>query len=130
MNYILFIIVVIFFLWIFIVLKYLKKKKLDKSDKKEILKFFSIIKNKKSSKEKIIDYDKLYHRILLKLGFKWSFWEILKSEPRVIENLNQIWELHKLRNNLVHSFDNISEKFLNKKAEEYEKIIRNLLKII
>jgi uncharacterized protein YutE (UPF0331/DUF86 family) len=54
----------------------------------------------------------------------------LKSEPRVISNINRIWELHKLRNKLVHNFDLISDDILKRKALEYEKSISELLKII
>jgi hypothetical protein len=54
----------------------------------------------------------------------------LKSEPKVILNINKIWELHKLRNQLVHNFDLISNDILKKKALEYEKNISELLKII
>jgi ABC-type phosphate/phosphonate transport system substrate-binding protein len=44
-----------------------KKKKLTANQKKEITKFFNNIKKAKSNKEKIIDFDKLYHKILIEL---------------------------------------------------------------
>jgi hypothetical protein len=44
-----------------------KKKKLTAIQKKEITKFFNNIKKAKSNKEKIIDFDKLYHKILIEL---------------------------------------------------------------
>jgi len=130
MYYILAIILFIVILWIFLILKFSKSKKLNSGTKKQILKNFNIIKQSKSNKEKIIDFDKLYHKVLLSLGYSWSFWEILKSNPKVISDINSIWEIHKLRNQLVHSFDDISESFLEKKAKEYERIINNLLKKI
>ena len=119
--------VFIIFLGVFLFFKFRKKSKLNISDKKEILRNFKNIKSLKSSKEKIVDFDKLYHLILKKLWYKWSFWEILKSEPKHIKNLNKIWELHKLRNELVHSFSDISEKKMDIKVNEYEKEIERFL---
>ena len=107
-----------------------KKKKLTSSQKKEIITFFNKIKKFRSNKEKIIDFDKLYHRILKDLWYKWSFGEILKKEPKEILNLNKIWELHKLRNNLVHQFNWEKEDFLEKKSKEYIKEIQKILKNI
>ena len=57
-------IVSIFSWWISLVLKYSKKKKLSEKDKKELKILFKKIKNLPSDKEKIVDYDKLYHQIL------------------------------------------------------------------
>lgn len=118
---------VLVFLWVFIfaisvVIKYSIKKKLSKKDKKELKKIFKEIKTKKSNKEKIIDYDKLYHKILKKFGYNWTFWEILKKEPNEVWDLNKVWELHKLRNKLVHDFDDL-DLSLEKKSKEYEKQI-------
>jgi len=107
-----------------------KKKKLYSNQKKEIIKLFNRIKKSSSNKEKIIDFDKLYHKVLLDLWYKWTFWEILKKEPKEILNLNKIWELHKLRNNLVHQFEAKEEFFLEKKVKEYIKEINLILKNI
>ena len=128
MEYIFLGIIIFAIIIIFIFRK--KKKKLDAGSKKEIIKFFNKIKKSSSNKEKIIDFDKLYHRILLDLWYKWSFWNILKKERKEIINLNKIWELHKLRNNLVHSFDWTKEDFLEKKVKEYIKEINLILKNI
>ena len=105
-----------------------KKKKLSANSKKEIIRFFNKIKKNSSNKEKIIDFDKLYHKILQELWYSWSFWNILKKEPKEILNLNKIWELHKLRNNLVHSFNWEKDDFLEKKQKEYIKEINLILK--
>jgi hypothetical protein len=130
MNYLLIFILVVFIFWIFLMLKFSKNKKLWSQIKKELEKNFKYIKSSTSSKERVTDFDKLYHKILLKLWYNWTFWEILKSEPKVISNINKIWELHKLRNKLVHDFDFISDNILRKKALEYEKSISELLKRI
>jgi len=127
----------IYIIWIIIFLALIilfifrnKKKKLTTSQKKEISRFFNKIKKSKSNKEKIIDFDKLFHKILIELWYKWSFWEILKKEPKEVINLNKIWELHKLRNNLVHQFNNEKDNFLEKKVKEYIKEINIFLKNI
>jgi cbb3-type cytochrome oxidase subunit 3 len=44
-----------------------KKKKLTANQKKNIINHFNNIKKSKSNKEKIVDFDKLYHKILLEL---------------------------------------------------------------
>ena len=122
--------IIIFFVLAIIILFIFrnKKKKLSANSKKEILRFFNEIKKSSSNKGKIIDFDKLYHKILLDLWYKWSFWNILKKEPKEILNLNKIWELHKLRNNLVHSFNWEKEDLLEKKQKEYIKEINLILK--
>ena len=127
MYYILVLVVVIIIFGVFMILKFSKSKKLNSYVKKELSKNFKHIKTSNSSKERIVDFDKLYHKILIKLWYNWTFWEILKSKPKVISNLNTIWELHKLRNKLVHDFDLVSENILKKNALEYEKIISELL---
>lgn len=112
--------------WFTIIAKY-SKQSLSKEDRKNFKKKFLEIKKLKSDREKIIFYDKLYHQIFLKLGYKWTFWDILKQKPIQIENLNKIWELHKIRNNLVHEFDEEIEKNLDKKVKEYEYQIEFIL---
>lgn len=80
-----------------------------------------------SSKEKFITYDKLYHNILKETGYRWSFWEILKKKPSVINDINKIWELHKLRNKLVHDMDSIDEQKLSRQSINYKDEIFELL---
>lgn len=107
-----------------------RKKKLDKKDFKLYQKRLLSISRNPNLKERIIDYDKLYHNILLELWFKWTFWEILKIKPDIIDNLDEVWKLHKLRNKLVHDFDLVEEKILIKSSNDYKKSIENLLKNI
>ena len=114
--------------WIFLVIKYSKKKTL--SSEKVIL-FTKLLKrnmHQVSPKAKLIDYDKLYHKILNELGYWGSFWEALKLEPKEVTNIDKIWKLHKLRNKLVHDFDDYEERHLRRQASEYEKEIKKLLK--
>ena len=114
--------------WISIILKFSKKKKLSEDDKKELKNIFKNMKVNKSDKEKLIDYDKLYHKILQKFWYNWTFWEILKTKPNEIWNLNKVWELHKLRNKLVHDVDEEIKENLFLKVKEYEKEIEIILK--
>jgi len=121
--------VIIILIWIFLILKF-KKKKYKISGSK--IKYFNthlkrIIANW-SYKEQIVDMDKLYHKILIEWWYEWTFWKILKSEPSEIWNLNKIWELHKLRNKLVHDFDLLSELVLKNKATDYKNEIEKLFK--
>lgn len=114
--------------WVTVVIKFSRKKKM--SDEKR-LHFQSLLKKiirNISSKEKIVDMDKLYHKILLALWYDGTFWEILKIGPNEIWDINKVWEIHKLRNNIVHDFDNHDEIFLKKKVAEYKKELDILLK--
>ncbi len=113
---------------IFTVIRLSIKKKIPKQRKAYLNKLFKDISIKNWSKEKIIDYDKLYHKILIEMWYDWNFWDILKLEPNEIWNINKVWELHKLRNKLVHDFDLIDEKVLQKAENEYFREIFFLLK--
>jgi len=62
------------------------------------------------------------------MWYEWTFWDILKKEPNEIWNINKVWELHKLRNKLVHDFDLIDEVFLRRKEEEYFRELFFILK--
>ena len=126
-EFIIWVVLFIIALAIFLILKYSKKRKLSDSQKKVFLRNLKHISWLHSWKEKIIDYDKLYHMILKWLWYEGSFGEILKIKPEEVYSLNNIWELHKLRNKLVHDFDLLEERVLSKKAMNYEKEVKNLL---
>jgi len=71
------IVVAIIFLHIY---KKKNKKQLKKCDHKDFSCHLKKVSNRKvSNKEKIIDYDKLYHKILLKAWYTGTFWDILKN---------------------------------------------------
>lgn len=123
----------VLFLSIVIIFYYFNNKnkyKLSKDKKKYFLWILKNIKNIKDSKEIIIDSDKLYHKILNEVWYKWTFWEILKQKPIVIKNLNKIWEYHKIRNSLVHDFEKKDHIFLKKQANSYLNEIDYLLKLL
>ena len=114
--------------WITLIFKFSKKNKLSDENIKLFLKHFKQINLKLSPKEQIIDYDKLYHKVLLGLWYKWTFWEILKQYPNEINDIQKIWELHKLRNKLVHDFDLLTEKVLKRKSREYKNLLTEIIK--
>jgi len=128
-NYIIYIFIIIIFLVVIYIafIWWKKSKKLSFEKIKDFEKKVKQIKANISSKEKIIDSDKLYHKILLEAGYNWDFWEILKQKPIIIWDSDKIWELHKIRNKLVHDFDNHAETFLRDKSKEYLKEIEKLL---
>lgn len=127
MTYLIILLLIIIF-WIFIVIKYSKIKKLPEEKRQFFVSNYKKISSNLDKKHQIIDYDKLYHKLLLEIGYTWTFWDILKLEPKEISNINKIWELHKLRNKLVHDFDLLEEVILNKKAREYKEEFEKLLK--
>jgi len=79
-------------------------------------------------REQIIQYDKIYHHTLKELGYQGTFWEILKRNPREIQNIETIWELHKLRNSLVHELKDRDEKTLKIQAQKYKQISESFVK--
>ncbi len=102
-------------------------KKLKKCDLKDFQCHMKKMSQKNiSEKERIIDYDKLYHKILLKAWYTGRFGDILKKEPKEIQNLNKIWELHKLRNYLVHEMWHPKWVNLKKSASDYKKEIEKI----
>ncbi|MCP4523607.1 MAG: hypothetical protein GY828_05320 [Candidatus Gracilibacteria bacterium] len=110
-----------------IVLKFSGKRKLNPTKHKHFQVLLRRINKSLSSKEKIVDMDKLYHKVLLEIGYQGTFGEILKGVPNEISDINKVWEIHKLRNKLVHDFDNHDEKYLRKKANEYTRELEKLL---
>ena len=104
-------------------------KSLDSKTCKKYVCFLKKIEDK-SSKVQIIECDKIYHHILRDLWYSWSFWEILKRNPKEIKNIQDVWRLHKLRNSLVHELKERDEKFLEKSAEEYRWIVKDFLKYV
>lgn len=115
--------------WIYLAYKYTHPRKLSWDQSQ----FFTwtykkIVRNAHDSKALVIDLDKLYHKILLWIWHKWDFGSILKSEPREIGDINKIWNLHKVRNKLVHDFNTHSEDFLRRNADEYKMEVEILLR--
>ena len=101
-------------------------RKLHPQDVRYFLKVLKDIETQ-TPKEQIIQYDIVYHKILQKLGYTWSFGDILKRNPKEIINIQEMWELHKLRNRLVHELK-VKQENLWIHAKNYEDNIKRLLK--
>ncbi|EKD29379.1 MAG: hypothetical protein ACD_78C00429G0001 [uncultured bacterium (gcode 4)] len=99
--------------------------KKDKKDyyRKEIQKVSAL----PSPTEQIMRYDMIMHHILKDYGYSGNVGDQLKAKPRMMNNLNAIWSLHKLRNKLAHSMDTVSVDLLERKADEFEKEVLKLL---
>ena len=128
-EFIISVVVIIILGWIYLIFFFKWHKKLSKN---RIDYYKSIViktqNSQISSKEKIVTYDKIYHNILKETGYEWNFWEILKKKPSVIKDINKIWELHKLRNVLVHEIESSDEKKLISQWISYKGEILKLLK--
>lgn len=128
-EFIISIVIIIILIWIYLIFFYKWQKKIPKNKidyyKNIVLKTQN---SQISSKEKIVTYDKIYHNILKETGYEWNFWEILKKKPSVIKDINKIWELHKLRNVLVHEIESSEEKKLISQWNSYKDEILKLLK--
>lgn len=127
MDIVLIVFVIIIFIAIFLIFKFKKRYKVSQAKKIFFNEQLKKILSYNSYKWQIIDLDKLYHKILLEAGYIWTFWEILKQEPSEIADLQKIWELHKIRNKLVHDFDNTSDKILKDYSVSYIVEIKKLL---
>lgn len=128
-EFIISIVIIVILIWIYLIFFYKWQKKIPKNKidyyKNIVLKTQN---SQISSKEKIVTYDKIYHNILKETGYEWNFWEILKKKPSVIKDINKIWELHKLRNVLVHEIESSDEKKLISQWNSYKDEILKLLK--
>jgi len=79
-------------------------------------------------RDQVIQCDILLDQILSALGYSGSLGEKLKKNPVCIENeINVVWRLHKLRNTLVHSFEQQSEVLMKKESAAYIRLLGNTL---
>lgn len=130
MLYLVLLLLSVFIAWIYLIyyFKNKYKKSLDSSKITFFMKKIKLISNSSFSyREKILEYDKIYHNILKEVWYSWTFWDILKTNPKEIDNINKIWELHKIRNKLAHDLSEIQENILLKNSIEFEKEILNLI---
>lgn len=127
MNIYLLVLFIFLIIWIFLIYKFKWKYRLENKKKIFFLEQLEYIVSLDSYKEQIIDLDKLYHKILLEVWYRWTFWEILKKNPSIISNVNNIWKLHKLRNKLVHDFELLKMNELKEFAFSYVNEIKKLL---
>ncbi|MDD5377281.1 MAG: hypothetical protein PHH16_04150 [Candidatus Gracilibacteria bacterium] len=122
------IIITILLVGVFLIFRFSSKKQLKKDKKSYYEKEVRKVSNLPSPTERIMRYDMIMHHILKDYGYSGTVGDQLKAKPRMIHNLDAIWNLHKLRNKLAHSMDTISEGLLERKAQEFEKEVLRLLK--
>jgi hypothetical protein len=116
----------------------LKQSKSDKGWKDEVRTKLASIELKfkpdaqvDTLKAVVIDTDKLFDYTLKKKGFKGeTMGERLKSAKEYFDKdmYNNIWEAHKLRNNLVHEFNYIPN--FNEVKRHYSNFKKGLLSLI
>lgn len=111
-----------------LLLMFQKKKQLSPADIKKFNLYLTKLSNTASAQQQIVECDKLYHQILKAYGYRGTFGEILKQKPRIISDIQSIWNLHKLRNTLVHELNDFPETLLQKKSKNYQKEISRLLR--
>lgn len=121
------IIIIILLVGVFLTFRFSGKKELKKDKKSYYQKEIQKVSVLPSSSERIMRYDMIMHHILKDYGYSGNVWDQLKAKPRMINNLNVIWGLHKLRNKLAHDMEPISPDLLEKKAQEFEKEVLKLL---
>ncbi len=103
MIYVVIILFIFIFLLVLLVLK--NKKKLSPIQKVQFQKLFNAILVQSEIEKQIIQLDSLLCKVLVGLGYKGSFGEILKQKPKELSNIQDIWFAHKLRNTLAHEVE-------------------------
>jgi len=125
------ILVLVIGIWIYFAFFYKKKTWFSSEQVKNFNKKMKLIKSPSySEREKILELDKLFHYILKQYWYKWTFWDILKQEPICIEDLNEVWRLHKIRNKLAHDFEEFEIIRLKKEVKRYNNQVENLIKVL
>jgi len=121
------IIIITLLVGVILVVVFSKKKHLGESKKSYYRKEIQKVSTLPSPTERIMRYDMIMHHILSDYGYTGTVGDQLKAKPRIIRNLDTIWNLHKLRNKLAHDMETVSNGLLEKKAQEFEKEVLGLL---
>ena len=129
-----FLLIIIWLFVVYVLLNTKLKKSRKKLNQEQIKSLKRLLKNIElninSAQHQILELDKLYHKVLREAWYNWTFWEILKLNPKEINDINLIWDLHKLRNKIAHDFDLMDQKTLLAKAKTYKKEVENLIIIL
>ncbi len=127
MIYVVIILFIFIFLLLLLVLK--NKKKLSPIQKVQFQKLFNAILVQSEIEKQIIQLDSLLCKVLVGLGYKGSFGEILKQKPKELSNIQDIWFAHKLRNTLAHEVGyKVVEKDGKRVINIFSQAITRLLK--
>ena len=125
------ILILIIWIWVYFAFFYKKKAWFSQDQIKNFNKKMKLISSPSySEREKIMELDKLYHYILKQAWYEGSFWEILKQNPICIEDINEVWRLHKIRNKLAHDFEEFEIVKLKKEVKKYNNEVKLLIKVL
>ena len=131
MEKFIFLLIIIWLITVYVLLNNKLKKSRKKLNQEQIKSLKKLLKNIElnidSTQHQILEIDKLYHKVLREAWYNWTFWEILKLNPKEITDINLIWELHKIRNKIAHDFDLMDQKTLLVKAKTYKKEVEKLI---
>ena len=131
MEKFIFLLIIIWLITVYVLLNNKLKKSRKKLNQEQIKSLKKLLKNIElnidSTQHQILEIDKLYHKVLREAWYNWTFWEILKLNPKEITDINLIWELHKIRNKIAHDFDIMDQKTLLVKAKTYKKEVEKLI---
>ena len=131
MEKFIFLLIIIWLITVYVLLNNKLKKSRKKLNQEQIKSLKKLLKNIElnidSTQHQILEIDKLYHKVIILAWYNWTFWEILKLNPKEITDINLIWELHKIRNKIAHDFDIMDQKTLLVKAKTYKKEVEKLI---
>ena len=131
MEKFIFLLIIIWLITVYVLLNNKLRKSRKKLNQEQIKSLKKLLKNIElnidSTQHQILEIDKLYHKVLREAWYNWTFWEILKLNPKEITDINLIWELHKIRNKIAHDFDIMDQKTLLVKAKTYKKEVEKLI---
>ena len=77
----------------------------------------------------IIEADELLNNLFRQMGYKGDSMtdKLNQLDAKTISNIDQIWQAHKLRNNIVYNPDYKLERDLaDKSMDVFEKVLREL----
>lgn len=117
-----------FILALYVFAKSVFTKKLNSADMAYVQGHWADIMNnvEDESLKAMVDADKLLDYVLTRHGFHGSLGEKLKAAAHKFSDLNGIWNAHKLRNRLVHEFEEVEKEEVERALKQFKKALKNL----
>lgn len=79
-----------------------------------------------SNRESIIECDNILSHVLRELGYRGNLGDQLRKKPYVVRSkLDELWQLHRLRNKIVHELD--IGKIREEDVRRYRDILKEML---
>ena len=102
-------------------------KKIPKKIIEEIKSNWKKIIRQDDLRHSIMDADKLLDYALKKMGHKGSLGNKLKKSPQLFSNINDVWNAHKVRNNIAHQINyEVTEKHYKKTMMSFKQAFKDL----